>query len=559
MDPYKVLGISSRQVKHQTDLDKVRHRAHKMWKRYAKERRKFDAKKVLDAFELIKTSFKNTIGSGQYQLIGRSRKERELDKHFNHQTKEIKKNKDLKRALRKARKGEARFHLPGDKERIPRKYHRSRRRRRREEAKRRAAKATNIPALEGLTRLSNLIPQKSKFTKVIKLLLRWIKEHGNMDSRQHVFQVLHSMATHEFITEDPDARQDVISVYEYVLGYFQEWFDQSPEHKMLGESWRVATVLACRCFTDDAFMLSSTISKLNEALKMLESHQDAFAERDQRLKLKAERQLERELKIEKRQEAKRAKVENGSKEELDAKEENVKAEGLNDSVVAGMALPVATPAELASPGSPDKDDDEEEDKESDGEVEDLEGSDSDGELKDDDGIGGSKEELIELDSDDDEGGVKEEPSGSSSEGEGESDDDVEEVEDSIFPVPDIADSLDSIRAHFVNRCLYTLFNHRGPLWARPKIDAFFQDVFYRRSAFAEHQQTQVEAWQSRIKTMQKLAEHNIGEANSNPLESHRPIVDSREERTVFDADSNAWAAKQTFDSREVYGGRKVIR
>lgn len=102
-----------------------------------------------------------------------------------------------------------------------------------------------------------------------------------------------------------------------------------------------------------------------------------------------------------------------------------------------------------------------------------------------------------------------------------------------------------------------LFLQRGPMWARPKIDAFFQDIFYRRSVFTQEQQTQLEGWQSRIKTNQRAAERVVGEAN-NPLEAHRPVIDSREMRTVIDSDSNAWAAKQTFDSRESNAGR-VIR
>eukprot|EP00439_Symbiodinium_sp_Y106_P030444 s2498_g3.t1 len=53
-------------------------------------------------------------------------------------------------------------------------------------------------------------------------------------------------------------------------------------------------------------------------------------------------------------------------------------------------------------------------------------------------------------------------------------------------------------------------------------------------------------------------EHKVGEAN-NILESGRPVVDSREMRQVVDADSNNWAAKQTFDSREKSGARHVIR
>jgi len=116
-----------------------------------------------------------------------------------------------------------------------------------------------------------------------------------------------------------------------------------------------------------------------------------------------------------------------------------------------------------------------------------------------------------------------------------------------------------VSEHFVFRCLGTLFQNRGPLWARPKIDAFFQDVFYRRSIFNPAQQVQVEAWQSRIKVMQKNGERDVGDANSNPLEAHRPVVDSREWSTDIDGAGSSWAAKQTFDSRDRCGGSRVIR
>merc|ERR1719478_100996 len=66
-----------------------------------KPQKRFEAKKVLEAFDMIKKNLRNPEGLGQF--LGRSRKERELDKHFNHQTKEIKaeiKNKKKSRAER---------------------------------------------------------------------------------------------------------------------------------------------------------------------------------------------------------------------------------------------------------------------------------------------------------------------------------------------------------------------------------------------------------------------------------------------------------------------------
>jgi len=158
----------------------------------------------------------------------------------------------------------------------------------------------------------------------------------------------------------------------------------------------------------------------------------------------------------------------------------------------------------------------------------------------------SEESVHDIDSVEDEDEVHESlSSGESSE--------VEAV-DSSFRVPDTAESLRMLSEHFVNRCLGTLFMHRGPMWARPKIDAFFQDVFYRKAIFTQAQQTQIEAWQGRIKVLQKGGERVVGEAN-NPMEAHRPVIDSREMTTLIDSDSNAWAAKQTFDGRGASGLR----
>jgi len=598
MDPYKVLGISVEQVKHDSDLDKVRARAKTLYKRHSKAGKKFDAKKVLEAYELVKQRQKSRVGEGQYKILGRSRKERELDKHFNHQTKDIKKNKRLMKALKAARHGTAktRIHLPGDKERIPRqKRSRRDRHRRRRRDKRRKKRQVDVNILEGLNRVAKFLPQESKFPKVIKLLHTWIKDYMNADNREYIFKVLHGVANCGFLLSDAGARQDVAAVFEYVLTYFAEWFGRGLETSSFGRSWQVAAVLASQCFTDDAFVLTSTITKLTEALELLEKHKDligviperrskAKKEEDDKKKedddeetgkhkraksedrgsvgVKSEdgasddgggseasfgERVERRTKVETKVEAK-GEAKDEAKDEVKDEAEAAGPRGL-----AAPVLPAASPAPLPSPlASPGDDDDDDDDV-------DVLSSGSDGAdaavdvASDDDvldvGSDGSdvKAEGISLGSSE----------GSVEEAEVSSEGDVEEVEGSIFATPPPGQSLDLLRQHFVDRCLATLFQRRGPLWARPKIDAFFQELFYRRAVFSKAQQAQVEAWQSLIKTSQKLGARDVGQAN-NPLEPNRPVVDSREMRTIIDSDSNVWSAKQTFDSRESSAGR-VIR
>jgi len=428
----------------------------------------------------------------------------------------------------------------------------------------------------------------------------------NMDNREYIFQVLHSIALSDFIAEDPDARQDVVAVFEYALGFYSSWFDDSDEHSMLRRCWSVAAIQGCLCFTDDPFILSATIARLNESLRVLESHREkldqvppgnnADNEKNglrvgqangrasakvevklqgskkeevklengdgQKLKLEAkqeEAELEEDLDPAKLEEAKLedAGLEDAKLEE--AKLEDAKLEEVKLDAGGNMALPVASPQSspdllpelwlLSSPGSSaDRDD----------EVESL------GSTEDVESLGSSSvhEEAISLGTDSDCEAVKEEAeisSGFSSEVEMDSGDDgVEELGVFVFPVPGILEMLQLLRKLVVDRCLSVLFMSRGPLWARPKIDVFFQDVFYRRAIFAPDQQLQVEAWQARIKVLQKAASREVGEAN-NPLEAHRPVVDSRETFVAFEADGSAWSAKQTFDSRDRAGGRQVIR
>eukprot|EP00931_Biecheleriopsis_adriatica_P046019 TRINITY_DN26391_c0_g1_i1.p1 TRINITY_DN26391_c0_g1~~TRINITY_DN26391_c0_g1_i1.p1 ORF type:complete len:551 (+),score=154.16 TRINITY_DN26391_c0_g1_i1:83-1735(+) len=550
MDPYKTLGISKNEVKAPSDLDKVRTRAKKLYRRYAEEKNKFQCKLVMQAFEMIKANQKK-IGEGAYKLLGRGRKERELDRHFNHQTKEIKKDRRVKRTLKQARKGEKRLHLPGDKEKIPL-YRKSRRRRKRQQLYK--PKNTNVDVLQGLDRLAAVLPQRTKFPKVIKLLHRWIKEYMNVDNREYIFRVLNDLTKLPFLAEDNEGRQDVIVAFEYILAYNSQWFDQDERTQMLGRAWKMNTILQCRCHTDDAFTLNSTITKLNEAFDLIEKFKPSL---DAYLEEQAKREAtKREFKIE----AMKAEAKLEAKEEVKMEDECKE----RDTKIAKLAAPVE-PSSLATEVKTEMKEEPNDEEEGDEGEEEEDGEDdeplSDEELKKEKK---PKAVCVDLDSDAEDGGVKEEIALSSEEelesaDEIESSSEAEELASAVFPVPSMEESLIELRAGFVDRCLFALFRNRGPLWARSKVDNFFQDIFYRKECLSRDQQTQVEAWQARIKVLQKEGEHKVGDANSNPLESHRPVVDSRETRTVFDADSSAWSAKQTFDAREVHGGRQVIR
>jgi len=174
----------------------------------------------------------NKLGEGANKILGRGRKERELDRHFNHQSKEIKKDRGVKRALKKAQRGSKyeRLHLPGDKEKIPqhRQMFKSRRRRRRR--KEMKPKNSNVDILQGLNRLAVVLPHRAKFPKVIKLLYRWIKEYMNMSNREYIFAVLQNLTQMEWLAEERDSRQDVIMLFEYVLTYNKDWFEQDEKN-----------------------------------------------------------------------------------------------------------------------------------------------------------------------------------------------------------------------------------------------------------------------------------------------------------------------------------------
>eukprot|EP00928_Gymnodinium_smaydae_P081036 TRINITY_DN64612_c0_g1_i1.p1 TRINITY_DN64612_c0_g1~~TRINITY_DN64612_c0_g1_i1.p1 ORF type:complete len:603 (+),score=144.80 TRINITY_DN64612_c0_g1_i1:144-1952(+) len=602
MDPYKILGVQESKIKHPSDIQLVRQKARKLFKRFKEEKNKFDAEKVLDAFKLIEQKLKGGLGGdGPNKILGRSRMERMMDKHYNHQTKEIKGNKQVKKALKRAQKGDTDIlRLPGDKERVPTGRGRmlQKRRRKHRAARRQKPKKKEVTILQGLARLQGEVFKAGKSLKALQLLRKFLKEYMNQDLRQNVFEVVQDVITEINFLEDPELRYEVDRLFEYMLSYFGTWFDEGDDERALGSYWRTATLVACRCYTDDAFILVDTINKLKEALALLEVRKDDLKEAcryeddygvpeptsngPKRARTRepepsppdspfaafakapdspfAAFAKEEDASSDEGVKSEKDEEEDGCgkdgvkdvKEEADAKFEEVKVEAhVKEEAPVGPSLPEGPEMRPEiGPAAPPP---------------------SHIELLDDSEDEAVKKEAIDLDSDEDvkdevkdeeislsDGSVEESDVEVSSGDEEGAEDISSEEEEVIFATPPALQSLYRLRSQFVGNCLAALFKNRGPQWARPKIDAFFQDLYYRRSVFSLEQRTQIEGWQSRIKTTQRFGERDVGETN-NPLEAHRPVVDAREIRNVIDADTNAWASKQTFDSRDRCGGRNVIR
>lgn len=63
MDPFKILGVSESSIKGKSDFERVRQKSKELYKRLAQEKKDSQAKRVLEAFELIKVKFKKLEAS----------------------------------------------------------------------------------------------------------------------------------------------------------------------------------------------------------------------------------------------------------------------------------------------------------------------------------------------------------------------------------------------------------------------------------------------------------------------------------------------------------------
>lgn len=587
MDPYKVLGIPEASIRKPSDLEKVRAKTKILFKRYREEKNKFELKKCMEAFELIKRKVKkNNIGDENCKILGRSRKEREMDKHFNHQSKEIKNNKEFRKELKlRKQSSKAKYQLPGEnKERISRRKIARADRKRKHAEKKKKRKRISMDIIEGLRRITGHMIKKEKFYKCMEMLYRWIKEYMTRENRQYVFIALSNAIETGHLTHDKDTRNIVVSMYEYVLGYYDYWFTEdcrnSRDRKELQAVWKTAAILRVHCYTDDAFILQDTIGKLTEVMKSIEETSLAPLNEDDDIKTEDKIGLKEE---DASPNFSDAEAEEAIRQSLIGNEHANGADDDDDDDMAAMFGgfagdddPEPSPPPLASP-SPEADDvktkvngdkvakeepmkkepveskeekaakkakKEEVKKEKQAKVIKAEIIDSDDEIEiksESDGEQPVKQEedLISCSSDESEHTL-------SSDDE-ESDGGVEFVkmddrEETIFRTPTHVVSYNKLRHHFTE-CLGTLMTIRWNLWARTKIDTFFQEVYYKKDFFSEDQATKIEAWQAKIKAGHQGKEQVLGEANI-PLESKNPVVDARSEISLAGHGNSVWANKQ---------------
>lgn len=558
-----------------------------MFKRYQEEKKKFDAKKCLEAFEMIKRKLKkNNIGDENCKILGRSRKERELDKHFNHQTKEIKGNKDLRHELKKRKQSAtAQYTLPGEhKERISKRRIRRYEKKKQLIKKEKAKKKVPVDVIDGLRRLTGFMLKKEKFYKCMEMLYRWIKEYMSRENRQYVFIALSNAIESGHLVHDNDTRTQVLLIFEYTLAYYDYWFTEPGKGKnreAFKRFWRVASVLRVHCHTDDAFTLNTTIQSLNDVMKSIE--EDSLSalngdDADENVPEQMEDASPNFSEAEQEESVRQSLLEKQQNEDAEEDDDDMAAlfgGFMNDEPPPSPSPdPVASPSPEASekPNGPTVKADnsgvngEKAKKEQSVKKEQCNGKEEKPakkakkeDVKKEPAKKVIKAEIIDSDDEieiksEDEEQVKQEEdliSCSSDESYDEisdTDDDddgvqfvrMDDREETIFKTPSFDSSFNKLRHHFTE-CLGTLMKTRQHLWARPKIDAFFQQIYYKKDFFTEEQITKIEAWQARIKAGR--AEQKVGEANI-PLESKNPVVDARAEVGVASAGSHTWANKQ---------------
>merc|ERR1719183_2689549 len=116
------------------------------------------------------------------------------------------------------------------------------------------------------------------------------------DNREYVFLALVAAFKSGHQVGDKETRQEVIEVFEYVLAYYSEWFSKSAVHEALRLSWQLGSVIRCRCFTDDAFTMSSTIATLLEVLDAMEAY-DANDDSEDEANAQIKREMKKEEKV----------------------------------------------------------------------------------------------------------------------------------------------------------------------------------------------------------------------------------------------------------------------
>ena len=279
---YKMFGVRRDQVNNQGDLEKIRIQAKQMWKKHNSRGQKFEASKVLEFFGNIEKDLKNK----DRQILGRGRKEREMDSHFNSQTKEIRQIQRSKQKKAMAQMSgqapkpkEKTYRLPGDRLRIKKKTRSEVLNLTYMEKRAPADNKPKAPAaadpLQALQKISAHLTAPARFSKAVALFATWIKDYLREENKAEVFSVLDTVINDCDITQ-AEARPHVIAAFKIVLNDHQDWFT-CKDSLVLRDFWKMATMTHLSLFTDDQFALAKGIKELTGLLGTFSKEQYDFA------------------------------------------------------------------------------------------------------------------------------------------------------------------------------------------------------------------------------------------------------------------------------------------
>jgi len=480
MDPYKLLGVERHKISDKRSLELLRQKTKTLWKEHAEKKEKFECKKVMEAFNMIQNNLLRPE-----REIHRSAKERDIDRMYNRQTKEI--NKRKKRSKQFQRASDKRL-----RERI-------RMRKRGESSNRckrmRIERPKPVPtiATDGLRRLRDILLKPDKFPKAVKLLHRWVSEYYEPASREYLFEVVGEICDAQTVAKEPFAAKDALAVFSKIFCDSKEWFSQSDHHQNIRRWWSLAAVWNNEIFTDDQFIFTRVMNKLAEILEELEVRPESDSE--------SEAETEVNEKERTATENDRASVSSP----LVPKEEGVAIEEEKEEIPA-------VEGELQVK--------EEEEK-----------------------LQWNEEEVSEGESD------TEDPFGDlaamreleAENGNNEAENENNNEDEYRYLLPSRGEIFDRMRDHFII-ALQSLFEKRQKMaWCKTQVERFFQDVYYKRERFTESQQEVISRLQGEIKKKYKTS--SVVNANTCPLLSHVPVVDGRDTIAISAGDAT-WINKQ---------------
>lgn len=502
-------------------------------------KQKFDAKKVEEAFEVVKRHFKMK----DKQILGRSRKEREMDKHFNAQTKEIKKiQKDKRRKRKDMQPGERKpqvYRLPGDRERIKRVKRERRRSSRSSRHRVKRQRIANDP-LEALEKLASHLKSKEKFPKVIALLHQWVRDYLRPENRPELLGVLDVIILDCDYT-DPEARLNTVHMFQKVLDGQSSWFD-TPEAAELAKAWRLAAITNNQLFTDDTFIMQQAVKVLRGALENFEEPQDEIRVGDDFFDSASEdgnesdasagpafpagasspeslavsspvpesrptsKPASRNQSVERSDSMKALDAESDIKSEVtesDIKPEvtdsDIKPEVTDSDVKTEVSGPMPSPFPMPSPPSP-------------------RGVKHESDVKDD--VKDELKETLDLTT---------------------ADSPIDIDEDELdWQCPPLEESNRFLREKFMC-CCRTLFNMRSKPWAKVMVESFFQDLYYQRHRFHQNHMQEITDLQAKLKVVVARKEDPTV---FGPMEPVNPVVDGRDDSAIVQG-GDEWSSRQT--------------